>query len=68
MRSSRSCVVEGCGNPARAQGDDCRKHYKLAWQREKRNQEKFEKSMVSLDDSTYALNVKWYREWYQEQD
>ena len=68
MRSKPLCEVDGCEHNARRHGKDCRKHYKLAWQREKRKQKAFEESHVYMDDATYALNDKWYREWYQRQD
>lgn len=52
----------------RARGLECRRCYKTLWQREKRKQERFENSHVSLDSATYAVNRKWYDLWEQEQD
>lgn len=65
--SVRLCNQPECSREARAKGDECRKCYKLLWQREKRAQEKFERSHASFDQSTSAVDRVSYIEWLLEQ-
>ena len=65
--SERLCHHDGCSRPARKHGDDCRHCYRAAWMRDKRAQESFEKSHISMDDATFQLNVKMYEEWMHRQ-
>ena len=62
------CDQEGCTNPKRPRGPECRKCYKVLHKRERRAQRRFEERMVPFSQAEYELSRKWYEQWEQEQD
>lgn len=63
-----ACNQEGCSNPKRPRGPECRKCYKTLHKRERRAQRAFERGMVPFSQVEFELSRKWYEQWEQEQD
>lgn len=70
-----TCSEEGCGNPRRAQGNECRACYKQKWKRHKRASQDDPHSWskggveVAFKASTVReLDAKAYDDWVAGQD